>query len=65
MSNKKHTIVNIYHDVITKTQLEGKACLLHKVKDLSDDLELWKVCFEGEDGTVYERTINLNNRKSH
>ncbi len=54
---KVHEKVTIYEDPITEQKPEGKAILLHKVMELADNLERWKVCFEGEDGTVYERTI--------
>jgi len=54
---KVHDIVMIYQEPITRTKPEGKACLLHKIKTLSDGLELWKVCFEGDDGEVYTRAI--------
>ena len=54
----KHTMVMVYQDPVTCLKPEGKACLLHKVCDLSDGMERWKVCFEGDDGGVYERTIN-------
>ncbi len=56
---KVHEIVTIYEDPITQQKPEGKACLLHKVLNLSDGLERWKVCFEGEDGAIYERTIKV------
>lgn len=55
-----HSMVTIYQDPITKLKPEGKACLLHKIADLPDDLERWQVCFEGDDGAVYERTIKIN-----
>jgi len=58
---KKHTKVIIYHDPITRQEPEGKALLLRKVSDEGSwegkKLERWKVCFEGEDGGVYERRI--------
>ena len=54
---KVHQTVKVYEDPITQKKLEGKAVLLHKIGDLPDGLERWKVCFEGEDGAVYERTI--------
>jgi len=54
---QKHTNVMIYEDPVTCQKPEGKACLLHKVDDLGDGMERWKVCFAGEDGEVYERTI--------
>jgi hypothetical protein len=53
---KVHQQVMIYQDPITEKKPEGKATLLHKVMDLSDGLERWKVCFAGDDGEVYERT---------
>lgn len=56
---KVHDIVTIYQDPITETKPEGKACLLHKIGDIADGLEQWKVCFEGEDGGVYVRTIKV------
>ena len=54
---KTHDIVMIYEDPITQQKPEGKACLLHKIADFPDGLEHWKVCFQGEDGGVYERTV--------
>jgi len=54
---KVHELVTIYEDPITQQKPEGKAILLHKISDFPDGLERWKVCFEGEDGRVYERTI--------
>jgi hypothetical protein len=54
---KVHQQVMIYQDPITEKKPEGKATLLHKVMDLSDGLERWKVCFAGDDGEVYERTV--------
>ena len=54
-----HEMVNIYQDPITEEKLEGRACLLQKVADLGDSLEQWKVCFAGEDGGVYLRTIKV------
>ena len=57
---EKHTIIMIYEDPITQLRPEGKACLLSKFKDLSDGLEMWHVCFEGEDGAVYLRTIKAH-----
>lgn len=54
---KTHDIVMIYKDPITQQSPEGKACLLRKIADWPDGLERWKVCFTGEDGAVYERTI--------
>ena len=54
---KVHEMVTIYKDPITQKKPEGKACLLHKIGDMGGGLERWKVCFEGEDGGVYERTI--------
>ena len=54
---KTHEMVMIYHDPITQLKEEGKACLLHKVSDLPDGLECWKVCFTGDDGAVYVRVI--------
>ena len=56
----KHTNVMIYEDPITCQKPEGKACLLHKVGDLGDGFERWKVCFAGEDGGVYVRNIKSN-----
>jgi hypothetical protein len=50
-------MVMIYEDPITEQKPEGKACLLHKIDDLPHGLERWKICFEGEDGGVYERNI--------
>jgi hypothetical protein len=58
--NQKHTKVMIYEDPITQQKPEGKALLLHKIQDLPDGLERWKVCFAGEDGAVYERTIKAD-----
>ena len=57
---KVHDIVMVYEDPITQQKPEGKACLLHKIDDMGDGLERWKVCFEGEDGAVYERTIKAS-----
>ena len=57
---KVHDIVIVYEDPITQQIPEGKACLLHKLYDLPDGLERWKVCFEGEDGGVYERYIKID-----
>ena len=57
---KIHQMVMIYQDPITELKPEGKACLLHKIQTLSDGLERWKVCFAGDDGGVYERTIKAN-----
>ena len=57
---KVHDTVTIYEDPITQQKPEGKAILLHKVFDCPDGLERWKVCFSGEDGAVYERTISAN-----
>lgn len=54
---RTHTIEMIYQDPITKQKPEGKACLLSKVQDMEDGLELWNVCFEGEDGEVYQRIV--------
>ena len=59
-SLKVHAMVMIYQDPITEQKPEGKACLLHKIEDLPDGLERWKVCFEGDNGEVYERTIKVN-----
>ncbi len=57
---KKHDKVVIYQDPITCQKPEGKAVLLHKIDiDMGEGLERWKVCFEGEDGGVYERTIKV------
>lgn len=56
---KVHDMVIIYEDPITEQIPEGKACLLHKVDELGDGLERWNVCFEGEDGGVYDRTIKV------
>ena len=55
----KHTEVTIYEDPMTELKPEGKAFLLSKVKDISPELELWNVCFEGEDGGVYKRSIKV------
>ncbi len=52
-----HDTVTIYQDPITETMPEGEAVLLHKLSDLGDGLERWKVCFKGEDGGVYERIV--------
>lgn len=57
---KTHETVMIYQDPITELKPEGKAVLLHKEADLGQNLEQWKVCFEGEDGAVYLRTIKVN-----
>ena len=57
---KVHETVIIYKDPITEQDPEGKAVLLHKIGNIGDGLERWKVCFEGEDGEVYERTIKAN-----
>jgi hypothetical protein len=54
-----HTTVMIYEDPITQQKPEGKACLLHKMESLPDGIERWKVCFEGDDGGVYERNIKV------
>ena len=54
---KVHQQVMIYQDPITELKPEGKATLLHRIQKLSDDLERWKVCFAGDDGEVYERTV--------
>ena len=55
---EKHDIVMIYTDPITKRKPEGKAILLNKVRELNaHGLELWEVCFEDDDGTVYEREV--------
>jgi len=54
-----HETVMVYEDPITEQKLEGEACLLHKIDDLGNGLERWKVCFRGEDGGVYERTIKV------
>ena len=59
---KKHTIVMIYQDPITQEKPEGEALLLRKVADWPDGLERWKVCFRGEDGEVYERTIRAESQ---
>ena len=56
---KVHQKVIIYEDPITQQKVEGKAFLLHKVGDIADGLERWKVCFEGKEGRVYERTIKV------
>ena len=56
---KKHDTVMIYEDPLTELRPEGKAFLLSKVKDISTELELWNVCFEGEDGGVYKRSIKV------
>lgn len=57
---KVHQKVTIYQDPITQKVPEGEAVLLHKVRNLSDGQELWKVCFKGDDGEVYERIIQTN-----
>ena len=57
----KHTKVTIYEDPLTEQKPEGKAVLLSKVKDITPELERWNVCFEGEDGGVYQRDI-LDNK---
>ena len=57
---KVHQTVMIYQEPITETKPEGKAVLLHRIGSLSDGLERWKVCFEGDDGEVYERIIKSN-----
>ena len=54
---KVHETVMVYHDPITRQKPEGKAVLLHKIKNIDAILELWEVCFEGDDGGVYWRTI--------
>ena len=56
---KKHDTVMIYEDPLTELRPEGKAFLLSKVKDITPELELWNVCFEGEDGGVYKRSIKV------
>ena len=56
---KVHDMRMIYEDPINEQRPEGKACLLHKVVELDNELELWKVCFVGEDGGVYERIIKV------
>jgi hypothetical protein len=55
-----HDEVIIYEDPLTELKPEGKATLLHKVRDECDGLELWKVCFIDDElyaGEVYERLI--------
>lgn len=59
---KPHQTVTIYEDPITRQKIEGKAVLLHRLDaDMgtvdNGHLERWSVCFEGEDGTVYDRMI--------
>ena len=57
----KHTHVMVYQDPITRQKEEGRAFLLSKIRDEGiwegRTLERWKVCFAGDDGGVYERSI--------
>ncbi len=62
MALKVHQIVTIYEDPVTQRKVEGKAILLHKVSDLGNGLEIWKVCFEGGDGAVYECSIKAETK---
>ena len=57
---KTHDTVMIYEDPITEQKLEARACLLSKVMDIPDGLEMWNVCFDGEDGVVCQRTIKAS-----
>lgn len=55
---KLHEMTTIYQRPLTQEKPEGKACLLsYKMTD-SDGMQLWNVCFEGDDGAVYQRWIN-------
>ena len=54
---KAHDKVTIYHDPITEDNPEGEAYLLKLIRLEPDGLERWKVCFEGDDGAVYDRLI--------
>jgi hypothetical protein len=62
---KKHDVVAVYQDPYTCKQFEGNATLLHN-RDYRMDpgFEIWSVCFEGDNGMVVDRAINLNNCKS-
>ncbi len=59
---KKHQTVTIYEDPSTRQKVEGKAVLLHQLDADAGvweghKLERWSVCFEGDDGGVYDRMI--------
>ena len=59
-TTRTHDTVMIYQDPLTELKPEGKATLLHKIEDLDNGLELWKVCFADDEiyaGEVYERLI--------
>ena len=55
-------IVMIYSDPLTETKPEGKAILLSKVDEAQlDGMAYWNVCFQGDDGTVYQRWVKNGN----
>lgn len=59
---KNDRVVMIYEDPVTQARPEGKAVLLSRVPGDFEavdgrSIERWNVCFEGDDGGVYERFI--------
>lgn len=55
---KPGDVVTIYHDPITQQEVEGKAQLIKKQRELGDGLEYWEVCFDDLDGiSKVHRTI--------
>jgi hypothetical protein len=54
--------VAVFEDPITGRKLEGMAKLYREfTPDCGDGLSVWQVCFEGDCGAAYLRTINLAN----
>ena len=58
---KEGDIVNVYEDPRTQEQLEGEACLIHKLGDYGRYdgcmVERWEVEFREEPGETFERLI--------
>jgi hypothetical protein len=55
---KKGDKVKIYHDPITKNQLEWEAKLIKKLDYTeSEEYEWWRVKFDDFDESTYERKI--------
>lgn len=56
---KAHTLINVYHDPITKTKLEGPADLRKLEDPDADGLERWRVHFISDHPSeTYSRIVD-------
>lgn len=55
---QKGMVVNVFHDPLTRTKVEGSAKLLREYRpDVGDGLSMWEVEFHDDPAATFLRTI--------